>query len=200
MKRKRFIGSSLLACLAPLTATSPAWTPSFYQKKDSPFLKHLGFELRSKSDYPDYPDRPVICEALFDEMAWGLLSHARASVVVTAHQGITILFQSDHTLGHFTSYTDPRFGSGKATPSKCFGFRFFISPELIKDAYVLLYMHSSKFPGKFRSGDYVLPLQEFLPDYAGVAKTGSAGQGSPVPPPKTEPPAPSQPSAHKPQD
>ena len=145
-----------MVCLMLMTGAAHGLSPHYRLDKKSPVLKQMGFELHSKYSDP----KLVMCEVLFDENSKALPERG-ASVEVTADQssvlGSTTLFQSDHTLGHFTSFFDHS--------TKRFGFRFYLSPNFIKDSCISFSIGGSS---------YEVRLLEYLSSYIAKPESSSS--------------------------
>jgi len=192
-------------CLVLLSQMTRADTPGYIHDKNSVLLKQMGFEMRSKWAPPE---SMASCEALFDAKAKIAPEDSIVTLVFTDDIG-SILLQSGHSLGRFTSYLEKGFDQGHFTHRFC--FRFSIKPDLLRRAYLMFEYTGLDKTGKDMTGFQILPLSNFIPDYTpmeeaeqkahgeGRHNNGIDGVAAPSSLPKAEPAGADQP-ATKPAD
>lgn len=158
-----------------------AWEPSYTHKKDSSFLKQMDLILRTKWSKPD---GLIICEVLLDPKSKILPDDSQISLLLNRPQVLygTVL-QADHSLGEFTSYTEDGFDKGKFV--KRYGFRFYIKPDLVNNAYLNFSFTGKDQNGKDQTGTHILNLKDFVSDAYLQKKIESGRRGILTPAPHT---------------
>jgi len=131
----------------------------------------MGFEMRSKWDRID---RMASCEALFDSKTKIAPEDLIVDLVFTDDKD-SILIESAHSLGWFTSYLEKGFDEGHFT--RRFGFNFSIKPDIVRRAYLRFAYTGPDKTGRNLTGFEILPLSNFIPDYTAMEEAEQKAHG-----------------------